>query len=245
MLCNSRTASLLQNSTASAAGREIHFPVYKLRNLPAAGGRRDWNESMPRSRATRETLLRTATEMLLKQHATTVSIEKICQHAKVTKKTFYYHFKSKDHMLEIVVQGLQNPYRAAFDTLASEAGPGASMHMRVQSLLKGLARESTSTGWNASYFLGLASELGNRPGHPARKLAAQSNAGLQDWLAAGLEREGDDAAANTAGQLLVLINGLIVTLVVHRNPQCLAHALQMAAALVPPRGTLQPQQSVH
>lgn len=199
---------------------------------------------MPKSREAREKLLKTATEMLLKQHATSVSIERICQHAKVTKKTFYYHFKSKDQMLEIVVGGMQKPYQSAFEQLADEAGPLASMHQRVQSLLKGLVRESNSNGWNASYFFRLATELGNKPGHPARKLVAQSNAKLQNWLAAGLDHEGYEDTAGTAGQLLVLINGLIVTLIVHRNENCLDHALQLAAKLVPHRVCMEQRQPV-
>jgi hypothetical protein len=128
---------------------------------------------------------------------------------------------------------MQPHYTATFKGWAAEAGEGTSMHDRMQALFKAMAREGDRPTWKGCCFLRVAAELGNLPGHPARKLAAEANHSLETWLAADLEREGHPAPEQTASNLLMLVNGLIITMVVHRDAKYLDFALSSASRLVP------------
>jgi AcrR family transcriptional regulator len=191
---------------------------------------------MSRNGETRQNIVNAATHVLLSENLAGINLQNICQRAGITKKSFYYHFESKDQLLETVVEGLQPFYAATFERWASEAGPKAHMGQRIASLFKALARESTRPGWKGCCFLQVAAVLGNLPGHPARKLAAQANGRLETWLATDLQRDGHPTPAATASHLLMLINGLIITLVVHRDTKYLAYVLKTAEQLVPIRG---------
>jgi len=52
------------------------------------------------SLSTRKNILQCAIELIKYNGYSKVTIQQICKAAKITKSTFYYHFKSKDHLLE-------------------------------------------------------------------------------------------------------------------------------------------------
>ncbi len=104
---------------------------------------------------TREKIVSAATQILLKENVAALNIENICQHAGITKKSFCYHFESKDQLLEAIMAGLQPNYAEAFEAWASEAGPGATLHEQMQALSKPwrvnqpvqAGRDSVSLSW--------------------------------------------------------------------------------------------------
>src|SRR5689334_6891584 len=59
---------------------------------------------MPRSAGkTRQSLLDAAYVQFRRRGYTRVSLDAIAKAARVTKRTLYYHFRSKDHLLEAVL----------------------------------------------------------------------------------------------------------------------------------------------
>jgi hypothetical protein len=116
---------------------------------------------------------------------------------------------------------------------AAEAGPDAPLNLRLAALFNALARNYSRPGWNGCWPLHVAAELGSLPGHPARKLAAEANRSLETWLIDELESEQHPNTITAARQLLLLFNGMIITLVIHRGPVYLSNVLMAAETLVP------------
>jgi AcrR family transcriptional regulator len=190
---------------------------------------------MPKSNETRNRIIQTATQLLIEENTAALNIRNICATVGITKKTLYYHFESKDQLMEVVIAGIRPHYLATFEGWAAEAGPTAAAPQRIIAVFTALIREALKPGWKGCCFLRTAIELGNLPGHPARKLAAESNAALQSWLCVDLRRNEHPTPSATASRLLILINGLIITMVVHKGASFSETVLAHVSDLVAPR----------
>ena len=190
---------------------------------------------MPRSNATKALIVDAATQLFVSGDVASTSISNVCARVGVTKKTFYYHFSSKDELLAAVVIGLRPYFDAAFDLWVSEAGPNASAHNRILAVFIALARETKGPTWRGYSMLRIAVELSNVPGHPARKLAVDSNLYLASRFEADLVHEGIVNAREVAAYLLMLLNGMIVSMIIHRDQKYLEQLLATVGSMVPER----------
>src|SRR3954453_623076 len=81
---------------------------------------------MPKSaEATRTRILNTAYRLFRRRGYTRVSLDEIARSAKVTKKTVYYHFESKDQLLATVLEAQHELALAAFKTFGESLNGSA------------------------------------------------------------------------------------------------------------------------
>lgn len=186
---------------------------------------------MPRSSAkTRQTILDAAYVQFRRRGYTRVSLDHIAAAARVTKRTLYYHFRSKDDLLGAVLDTQHRLTLAAFRTFADRLGGTAEQI--VETLFNDIAVWSTRPDFAGTGFTRFVIELADLPGHPARTIARRHKAMMEAELAKILGRANVPAAARRARELFVLSEGAIVMLMIHRDRSYAEAAAGVAKQLV-------------
>jgi len=174
---------------------------------------------MPKSsEPTRNRLLEAAAVLVAEESLANLSIENIADKAGVSRRTFFQHFPSKDHLLAAVVEYSRPTYLDRYKTWADKCGPDATIDQRVTSIFENITQAAHNPNWKGCCFIRMAAELGSLQGHPVHLLVAAANSDLEKWLETELAREHYEAPEALARQLVVLINGLLmIQLVTHSS----------------------------
>lgn len=117
-----------------------------------------------------------------------VSMDEIALASRLTKRTLYHHFKSKDHVLAEVLEAQHELAPQAFRTFGDKLS--GSPQAIVRAMFQELAVWTDRPRWAGSGFTRLAIELADLPGHPARVIARRHRAQLESCLAELLEMPG-------------------------------------------------------
>src|SRR5689334_25326361 len=137
---------------------------------------------MPRdSTHTQQRIVDAAYALFRRKGYTRVSMDEIAAAAAVTKRTLYYHFTSKDHLLAAVLEAQHHLALAAFRTFGDKLS--GSPDEIIDGLFRDLAAWSDTPRWAGSGFTRLVIELADLPGHPARTIARRHKAMLEEQLA--------------------------------------------------------------
>jgi AcrR family transcriptional regulator len=110
-------------------------------------------------------------------------MDEIAAVAKLTKRTIYHHFQSKDRLLADVLEAQHDLALQAFRTFGDKLS-GAPEAI-VAGMFTELAVWADRPRWAGSGFTRLVIELADSPGHPARTIARRHKAQLEDCLAEG------------------------------------------------------------
>lgn len=167
--------------------------------------------------STRGRLLDAAYRIILEGSLSNLSIERVSARAGLSRRTFFLHYSSKDQLLAEVLAHVRPAFAEDYRTWSDALPAELSAEQRLEELLRRLVAEITDPGWKGGCFLRISAEFGDRPGHPAHAVVAQSHRDLEFWLEGELDRGGFADAAGVAQQLSVLVNGLLVMQLVHRN----------------------------
>src|SRR5262245_46909806 len=104
---------------------------------------------MPRSgEATRERILEGAYRQFRQKGYTRVSMDEIAATTKVTKRTLYYHFESKDALLASVLETQHQLAVAAFKTFGEKLS--GSPQKIIDTMFKDLAVWADTPRWAGS-----------------------------------------------------------------------------------------------
>lgn len=186
---------------------------------------------MPRSsEVTRKQILDAAYRLFRRQGYTRVSIDEIMRLAKLTKKTFYYHFKSKDALLASVLETQSELALAAFRTLALKLD--GSPTAIVDTLFAELKVWADKPRWAGSGFTRLVIELADLPGHPARKIAHRHKSEVERHFTELLADAGAPSPKETAREIWLLSEGAISMILVHGDSSYAAAAAKAARKLL-------------
>lgn len=183
--------------------------------------------------ATRLKILDAASDMLASESVGNVNLDRISHMAGLTKKSIYYHFPSKDHLLTAAVDYLRPTYLEQYRVWAESAGENAPLHDRVLMILRGLSQAAEDPHWKGCCFVRVAAELGSLPGHPARKMVERAIREMEAWFEAELAGEGCNNPAGVARLLVILLNGVVVTLLVHRQGPYGSEAIELLDTILP------------
>jgi AcrR family transcriptional regulator len=200
---------------------------------------------MPRTSAerTRRQILEAAYECFYQRGFARSSVDDIAAMAKVTKRTLYNHFESKDSMLAAVLE-TQRELSVSRIQKYQERYSGNGQRF-VSVLFEELRKWSEKPRWAGAGITRLALELADLPGHPARIVARRHKAEAQDWLASMLQRAGTRRAAGKARELQLLIEGAGVLMLISGDRSYADTAAALAKRvlsangmdrLLPPRG---------
>jgi len=146
-----------------------------------------------------------------------VSMDEIASAARLTKRTLYYHFASKDALLTAVLEAQHRLALDAFKTFGD--GLSGSAQAIIDGLFRELAVWADKPRWAGSGFTRLVIELADLPGHPARLIAQRHKAMLETQLADRLANAGGQNVAKRAHELAreiwLLSEGAISLMLVH------------------------------
>jgi AcrR family transcriptional regulator len=191
-----------------------------------------WGENaVPRSaEPTRKRILEAAYRLFRRQGYGRVTMDEIAAVAKLTKRTLYHHFQSKDRLLADVLEAQHDLALQAFRTFGDKLS-GAPEAM-VAGMFRELAVWADKPRWAGSGFTRLVIELADLPGHPARTIARRHKAQLEDCLADLLARSGVKRAKELARAVWLLSEGAISLILVHGDRGYSAAASEAAMMLV-------------
>jgi len=184
-----------------------------------------------RKEQTRLRILDAAYEAFWRSGFSRTNVDAIAARAKVTKRTLYAHFRSKDDMLAEVLEHqaeLSRNRMAEIDAKLPDDREGV-----VDSLFAQLAAwQGRQRRFAGSGFTRLAAELADMPGHPARAIAARHKLWVERWYAQRLRRAGVKQAERKARQIMLLIEGSMSLVVIHGDRDYFAAAAAAAKRLL-------------
>lgn len=181
--------------------------------------------------ATKDRILDAANRLFYAEGVRATGVDAVAEQAGVTKKTLYYHFRSKDDLIAAYLQSRDQPNLAAFRRWF-EAGEGA-LPERLAAIFDGLVRAARRPSWRGCGFLRTIAELASTPGHPAVAVGAAHKKKFEAWIAEEAERTLADrsAAEALARRVTLLLDGAFSAMLTHRDPDYIAEAGRAASAL--------------
>ncbi len=186
---------------------------------------------MPRAAApTRNRILDAAYRLFRRQGYSRVTMDEIAESARLTKRTLYHHFESKDQLLTDVLAQQHELALRAFQTFGDKLS--GSPEEIIKAMFRDLAVWADRPRWAGSGFTRLVIELADLPGHPARKIARRHKAQLEASFADLLARAGVARSKELARAVWLLSEGAISLILVHGDRGYAAAASQAATMLV-------------
>ncbi len=180
--------------------------------------------------STRSKIVGAAEELFYEHGLRSVSVDAIAERAGVTKRTLYYHFDSKDDLIEAYLQARDEPTIERYRSwLGADDRP---MPDRILHLFSCLADYARQPNWRGCGFTRAAIELVDMPGHPAVVMAADHKKRFESWLAGAFAEAGLENPELLGQQVVTLTEGAIAQILVHRDVSYARVAGQAAALLV-------------
>ncbi|RJT36329.1 TetR/AcrR family transcriptional regulator [Mesorhizobium waimense] len=179
---------------------------------------------------TRKRIVDAATKLFYAEGIGRVSVDAVAEKAGLTKRTLYYHFKSKDELIAAYLDGRDQPNikQMAGWFEAAEGG----VERKVEAIFTNLARVAKNPKWKGCGFLRTAAELASMPGHPAVKAGSRHKKNFETWLAGELSGHGVGEPQTLAREIVLLMDGAFSIMLIHRNPDYVEAAGHAAATLV-------------
>jgi AcrR family transcriptional regulator len=186
---------------------------------------------MPRSaKVTRKRILDAAYVAFRRRGYARVGVDEIAAAAKVTKRTLYYHFDSKDALLAAVFERRHDLAVLTWDGFAS--GLAHQPRRMIGKMFDDLLRWSSEPRWAGSGFSRVASELADLPGHPARAIASRHKALIEARLAEMLAIGGIAMPKRRAREIWLLSEGAMMCVLIHRDENYVKAAKETALRLM-------------
>ncbi len=186
------------------------------------------------SQPTRERILQAAGKLFHRDGIRAISVDAIAEKAGVTKRTLYYHFRSKDDLIASHLQARDEPNLALFKRWFDEAEGNAAE--RIASIFRHLAQSARNARWKGCGFLRTSVELVNLPGHPALVAAHAHKKRVEDWLCSALAEAGVNGdTSSLARQVMLLLDGSFAVVLLHRDPSYMETAAEAVVRLIAER----------
>jgi AcrR family transcriptional regulator len=179
---------------------------------------------------TRERIIAAATKLFYSEGLRATSVDAVAEKAGVTKKTLYYHFRTKDELIAAYLASRDQPTLAYYARWFAESQGSTSD--KVRGLFRSFGKAADTPAWRGCGFLRTIAELANTPGHPAIKAGAAHKKKFEAWLADMFSRDSVHDAARIARQIVILLDGAATVMLIHRDVAYVEAAGETAAALI-------------
>ncbi len=184
----------------------------------------------PETESTRDRILKAAYDLFYREGFSRVSVDAIAERACLTKRSVYYHFKSKD---DIAAAALEDLHRHLMPQFQSWAGPeDAGPAEMIENIFAKLKAWADRDAWQGSGYSRIVAELADMPGHPARHAASSHKSTVENWLAEQLGSAGTNTPALLAQQIMVLIEGSMSLALIHGDTRYIRAAGVAAGRLL-------------
>lgn len=181
-------------------------------------------------KSTRDTIVAAAAKLFYAEGIRAVSVDAVAEAAGVTKRTFYYHFESKDELIAAYLEGRDQPNLKLFRKWCDAAE--GDLADKVEAIFVNLAGVARHPKWKGCGFLRTSAELANMPGHPAIRIGAAHKKKFEAWMAETFAAAGAAEPATLAKQILLLLDGSFAVVLLHRDASYMEAAGKAAVALV-------------
>lgn len=179
----------------------------------------------------RERIIEAAGTLFHAEGIRAASMDGVAEKAGVTKRTLYYHFRSKAELIEAYLQERDLPNLRLFQRWFAETD--GDMADKVEGIFHNLAVSARHPKWKGCGFLRTSVELVNMPGHPALVTGRAHKKRVEDWLASILEASGlGSSARQLARQVILLLDGAFAVVLLHRDATYMDDAGNAAASLI-------------
>lgn len=182
------------------------------------------------SKSARDRILDAANRLFYSEGIRAVSVDAVAEKAGITKKTLYYHFKSKDELITAYLTSRDQPNLKLYETWFNETE--GELSDKIAAIFLNVAKSARHPKWKGCGFLRTAAELANMPGHPAMKVGAAHKKKFEAWLADQFQANGIGRPEHLARQIILLMDGAFSIMLVHRDPDYSETAAEAARSLV-------------
>jgi AcrR family transcriptional regulator len=179
---------------------------------------------------TRQAIIGAAYALFYRRGFVRVSLDDIAEKAGVTKRTLYYHFRSKDDLLGAALE-VHSELALARIRQWGDKLP-ADPFEAVDALFEQLGRWASSPGFAGAGYTRLVMELADMPGHPARKIARRHKAVVEVWLSDQLAARGVPNPVECARRITVLMEGAGASMLIHGDRSYVRAAAEMGKRAV-------------
>lgn len=182
--------------------------------------------------STRERIAAAAGALFYGQGLRAVSMDAVAEAAGVTKRTLYYHFRSKDDLITAYLETTADPtftlIRRGFEQAQGDVAD------KVEGLFLALAGAARRPGWRGCGILRASVELIETPGHPALLAGRAHKQRIEDWLCEVLQQADmpGPEARPLARQIVLLFDGALAVALLQRDPAYMEAAGRAAHSLV-------------
>jgi AcrR family transcriptional regulator len=185
---------------------------------------------MPRLTDPEQTILTNAYRLFHRHGFNRVSMDEIAASARVTKRTLYYHFRSKDDLIAAALERQHEIALATFRTWTDRIR--GNPETMVSNMFEELEKWTSQRDFLGSGFTRVAIELAEMPGHPARSIARRHKKMVEGVLAELLRKAGVEPAPQRARQIYTLLGGATALMLVHGDKSYISAAAQAGKAIV-------------
>jgi AcrR family transcriptional regulator len=179
---------------------------------------------------TSERIIAAASKLFYGEGIRRVSMDAVAEKAGVTKRTLYYHFKSKDDLVAAYLHGRDQPNLVLFERWFTDTKGGLAQ--KIRGMFFKLAESARHPKWKGCGFLRTTAELANMPGHPAMKVGAAHKKKFETWIRQIFDEAGIKDASRLARQVMLLMDGSFAVTLLHRDPSYMETAGEAAYSLV-------------
>ncbi|MFD0275174.1 TetR/AcrR family transcriptional regulator [Kitasatospora sp. NPDC127111] len=177
----------------------------------------------------RARLLSTAEDLFYAEGVRAVGVDRILTESGVGRASFYRHFASKDDLVVAVLQGRDARWRQWLrESVESRALPP---EQRPLAVFDALAERFARQDFRGCAFVNTMVEAADRLS-TAHQVAAAHKASVTGYLDQLLAEAGYDEHAALAEQLVLLVDGAIVTAVREGTTEPASRARRIAAAVL-------------
>ena len=157
-------------------------------------------------------------------------VDAIADAAGITKRTLYQHFKSKDELIEAV---LEHQHKMALERIRQWADRiSGKPDQMVTDLFEKLTQWADRADWQGSGFTRAAVEFADQPGHPARKAARRHKKEVESYLVEKFAARNVNNVEQVVREILLLIEGCQSLVLIHNNLDYIEAARHAALILI-------------
>jgi len=186
---------------------------------------------MPRAaQPTTRRILDAAYELFYRKGFSRVGVDEIAAFAGLTKRSLYYHYRSKDEVLASVLD-LHRELALARIRKYEDRYSNDPNEM-VALLFSELAKWTAKPGWSGAGFTRVVMELADLPGHPAHAVARRHKTAIEAWYAEMLAKAQIPDPAERAREIALLVEGATALILIHGDRRYAAAAARAARQLI-------------